>query len=109
MRADLGVTPRGATIRVCAPGATAPAMRGLYEAGRVCRGYCLAVVREHEHAVDDSGDDAEEEHGGNLGPGLLYPCMDADCVVPGLVCGRWAGNETGRTLPRSDVPHPVCC
>jgi len=43
----------------------------------------LAVVRVYEDVVDYGGDEGEDEYGGDFGPGVLDPCVDAFCEVGG--------------------------
>lgn len=44
--------------------------RRVHKVRRVVGVNGLQVIRVDHHVVHDSGDEGEEEHGGNLGPGL---------------------------------------
>jgi hypothetical protein len=39
----------------------------------------LPVVRVDHEVVHDGGDEPEDEHGGDLRPGLVHPGVDAFC------------------------------
>ena len=57
-------------------------MRPVIEEVRVVRGVDgLAVVGVYEDVVDHGGDEGEYEYGGDFGPGVLDPCVDAFCEV----------------------------
>jgi hypothetical protein len=54
-----------------------------YEVGMVIRIDGLSIVGVYHDIVEDGRDDGEEEHAGDLGPGLVDPGVDALFVSGG--------------------------
>ena len=57
----------------------------------------LAVVGVYEDVVDHGGDEGEDEYGGDFGPGVLDPCVDAFWGWVGEYV--WGERVGGRTFP----------